>query len=169
MENKEAQPPHPHDAGKVPSFLAFLKQVPSWLRSPRLKRAEDQKTPARRQEREQLSSPIGDLYRRIDSAHPGTFSVSFAEGLCNEIDCLVDQLFSQAKSKEILAVVRDLTLARNEVVLAIDYLDPQEVDPLYRLVLRNKAILRLKNLLYEILRTRQSHGFPGPGVTRIRS
>ena len=65
---------------------------------------------------------------------------------------MIDDLLSRAKSKELLAVIHDLTIARNEVLLTIDYLDPEGVHPLYRLVLRNKAILRLKNVLHGILR-----------------
>ena len=163
MENKEAKPPQHSDRrkqpGPVPSFLESFNRAFSNLGWSRAKTLQDQKIPANIsprladiQEREQLYSPISRLYRQINNTHPGKFSLPFADGLCSELDCVIDDLLSQVKSKELLAIIHDLTIARNEVLLTIDYLDPEEVHPLYRLVLRNKAILRLKNVLHGILR-----------------
>jgi hypothetical protein len=162
MENKEAKPPQHSDRrkqpGPVPSFLKPFDRAFSKFGSPRLKTAQDREIPASLSPRladtqlEQLYSPISGLYRQISNTHPGKFGLPFADGLCSELDCVIDELLSQATSKELLAVIHDLTIARNEVLLTIDYLDPERVHPLYRLVLRNKAILRLKNVLHSILR-----------------
>jgi hypothetical protein len=163
MENKEAKSPQHSDRrkqpGPVPSFLASFDRAYSKLGSSRAKTAQSQEKPASLpqhladiQELEQLYSPISRLYQQINNTHPGKFSLPFADGLCNELDCVLDDLLSQAKSKELLAVIHDLTLARNEVMLTVDYLDLEGVHPLYRLVLRNKAILRLKDVLHGILR-----------------
>jgi len=175
MENKEAKSPQHSERrkqpGPVPSFLQSFNRAFSKLGLSRVKTVQDQKTPASisarladRQEPEQLYSPIFNLYQQINNTHPGKFSLSFADSLCNELECVIDDLLSRAKSKELLSVIHDLTIARNEVVLTIHYLDLEGVHPLYRLVLRNKAILRLKNVLHGILRNWQSDVSLSPGL-----
>jgi hypothetical protein len=151
MENQEAQSQHPEPGngpGPVRPFLASVRSAFSRLGSGFGKPAQDQGT---------LPSPIDDLYRQIQDTHPGLFSLAFADDLCSRLDCLLDDLSSQAKPQERLPFLHDLILARNEVVLTIDYLDPDEVDPLYRVVLRNQAILRLKEVLQRVRQAQQPH------------
>lgn len=162
MENQKAQSqqhPEPRNGpGPVRSFLASVRSAFARLGSGFTKPAQaNGGAPANGQERGRLPSPIDDLYRQIQSTHPRLFSLSFAGDLCSQLDCLLDDLPSRANSRERLPFLHDLVMARNEVVLTLDYLDPQEVDPLYRVVLRNQAILRLKEVLQRIRQAQQPH------------
>ena len=64
----------------------------------------------------------------------------------HELNYLPDEVF-----KEILEVSEGLTEARNELRLARFLFDVEEINAVYRLVMRNRAVLRGKHILHKIL------------------
>jgi hypothetical protein len=54
-------------------------------------------------------------------------------------------------SKDLLEVIELLTDARNELRLARFLFDVEEINPVYRLVMRNRAVLRSEHILHKVI------------------
>ena len=96
---------------------------------------------------------IQEIYQTIHASTLENFSVSLIESLLNELRAVLFHLerLPEVAFKELIAVVLGLSEARNELRLARFLFDAEEIDPIRRLLLRNKAVLRGKTILHKIL------------------
>lgn len=93
------------------------------------------------------------IYHSINRLSLNKLSLSFTSELCDSLDEIIQDLhhLPEERFKVLIAVIDSLSLARNELRLARFLFRTEEINPLYRLVLRNKATLRGKNILRKAL------------------
>jgi hypothetical protein len=95
-----------------------------------------------------------DVYQIIDASSLDQFTFSWIDSLWNDLTALVYDLehLPEAGLKELMEVIEVLTDARNELRLARFLFDVEEINPLYRLVIRNRAVLRSKDPLHKAIK-----------------
>ena len=88
-----------------------------------------------------------DVYQTLHASGLDQFRYSWVDALWNDLNALVYDLehLPAAASQELLEVIERLTEARNELRLARFLFDVEEINPVYRLVMRNRAVLRGKD------------------------
>lgn len=101
----------------------------------------------------QCCEVVRGIYATIHASGLNKFTFALIDSLYNdlktvlyELDCLPDAAF-----KVLIGVILDLGEARNELRLARFLFDVEEVNPLYRLVMRNRAVLRAERILHKVL------------------
>jgi hypothetical protein len=97
---------------------------------------------------------VGEIYQILQTASLDKFTHSWIDSLQDELRAIVHELehLPEAAFKELIGVIDGLGEARNELRLAGFLFEVEEVDPVYRLILRNKAVLRGRVLLHKTLR-----------------
>jgi hypothetical protein len=90
-----------------------------------------------------------DVYQILHASGLDQFRYSWVEAQWKDLTALVYDLeHSPAEVfNELLEVIERLTEARNELRLARFLFDVEEINPVYRLVMRNRAVLRGKDRL----------------------
>jgi hypothetical protein len=90
-----------------------------------------------------------DVYQTLRASGLDQFTYSWVEAGWEDLTTLVYDLehLPMAVSQELLEVIEKLTEARNELRLARFLFDVEEVNPVYRLIMRNRAVLRSKDRL----------------------
>jgi hypothetical protein len=93
------------------------------------------------------------IYKALAAAEPGMLTASFLEGLHNDLDAIIEHLtpLTDPDELESPAIIDGLIIARNKLDFALALFDIEEVDPLYRLVIRNKVVPRVRILLGDVL------------------
>ena len=93
------------------------------------------------------------IYQTLHTSGLGKFTFSMIDSLCNDLNAIVHQLdrLPETTFKELIAVIDGLAEARNELRLALFLFAVEEIVPLHRLVMRNRAILRGRGLLHRLL------------------
>ena len=93
------------------------------------------------------------IYQTIHSSGLYKFTFSWVDSLWKELTSVVFELehVPQETMKELLEVIERLTEARNELRLARFLFRVEEINPLYRLVMRNRAILRGERVLDKVI------------------
>lgn len=89
----------------------------------------------------------------IDQACPRGFTYSFVEDCWSDLHAVhqhLDRLPERA-FREMIQVILSLAEARNELRDALFLFDVEEINPIYRLMIRNKAMLRGKNILDRVI------------------
>jgi hypothetical protein len=91
-----------------------------------------------------------DVYQSLHTSGLDQFSYSWVEAQWEELTALVYDLEDSPSEvfNELLEVIERLTEARNELRLARFLFDVEEVNPVYRLIMRNRAVLRGKDRLH---------------------
>jgi hypothetical protein len=81
------------------------------------------------------------------------FTYSFVDAQCSDLNAVVYELdgLPEALFKELIEVIVGLGDARNELRLTRFLFDVEEINPVYRLLLRNRALLRSKRILDKVL------------------
>ena len=87
-----------------------------------------------------------DVYQTLHASSLDQFSYSWVDALWQYLTTLVYDLEHSPAEVfiELLEVLERLTEARNELRLARFLFDVEEVNPVYRLLMRNRAVLRGK-------------------------
>jgi len=95
-----------------------------------------------------------DVYQTMHSSGLYKFTYLWVDSRWNDLNSTLRELESLSKTrlKELLEVIELLTGARNELRLARFLFDVEEINPIYRLVMRNRAVLRGEHILNKAIR-----------------
>ena len=96
---------------------------------------------------------VQDVYETIRRSSLNQFTFSLIDSLWSDLHLVLYELehLPEASFRELIDVIIVLREARNELRLARFLFDVEEIDPVRRLVLRNKAVLRGKSILHKVL------------------
>src|SRR5262245_21122093 len=95
-----------------------------------------------------------DVYRTIHASGLDKFTFSWIDSWWDDLTALVFELehLPEAVLKEMLEVIESLREARNELRVARFLFDVQEIDPVYRLIMRNRAVMRGEHRLAKVVK-----------------
>ena len=95
-----------------------------------------------------------DVYQTIHTSGLYKFTYLWVDSLWNGLNSTLRQVESlpEIGLKELLEVIELLTGARNELRLARFLFDVAEINPVYRLIMRNRAVLRGEHILNKAIR-----------------
>lgn len=96
---------------------------------------------------------VRDVYETIRRSSLNQFTFSLIDSLWSDLHVVLYDLehLPEASFRELIDVIIVLREARNELRLTRFLFNVEEIDPVRRLVLRNKAVLRGKSILHEVL------------------
>ena len=96
---------------------------------------------------------VREVFQTLDQSCLDEFTHSFIDSLCNDLNGMIHELdcLPEAEFKELIEVIHRLGEARDELRLALFLFDLEEIDPLYRLLMRNRAVLRGQKILQRVL------------------
>ena len=94
-----------------------------------------------------------DVYQTIHISGLYKFTFSWVESLWEDLNAALYELeeLPQTGSKDLLEVIELLVNARNELRLARFLFDVEEINPVYRLIMRNRAVLRCEHTLHKAI------------------
>ena len=115
-------------------------------------------TPEERNDRyleHQRCEIVREIYQTLHTASLDKFTSSWIESLWDHLNTIVHELerLPETVFKEMVEVIDRLSEARNELRLARYLFDVEEINPVYRLILRNRAVLRGRDILHRTLRS----------------
>jgi hypothetical protein len=95
-----------------------------------------------------------EIYQTIDRSGLDKFTFSFIDSLWSHLNTVVRQLdrLPETEFREFVEVIAGLMEAQNELRLARFLFEVEEINAVYRLVLRNRAVLRGKRILDNVVR-----------------
>jgi len=101
-------------------------------------------------EHRELASQV---HQTIDRSGLDKFTYSFIDSLWSNLNAVVRHLdrLPEDEFREFVATINGLMEARNELRLARFLFEVEEINAVYRLVLRNRAVLRGKHILDNLL------------------
>jgi hypothetical protein len=96
---------------------------------------------------------IREVYESIHTSGLDKFTFSLIDSLWNDLNIVIPQLerLPEGAFKELLEVIEGLAEARNELRLARFLFDVEEINAIYRLMMRNRAVLRGEQILHKVL------------------
>jgi len=96
---------------------------------------------------------VREVYQAIHTSGLDKFTFSLIDSLWNDLNAALRDLefLPEAAFKELLEVIEGLTEARNELRLARFLFDVEEINAVYRLIMRNRAVLRGEHILHKVL------------------
>ena len=96
---------------------------------------------------------IREVYQNLYRSNPDKFTYSFINSLGNTLNGVIHHLerLPEAAFKELIEVIDELREAHNELRLACFLFDVEEINPLYRLIMRNRAVMRGKHRMQKSL------------------
>jgi hypothetical protein len=96
---------------------------------------------------------IRDIYQTIGKCSLRKFTFSLIDSWWNDLNAIVYDLerLPEESYKELIGVISRLTEARNDLRLARFLFSVEEINPVYRLMLRNRAVLRAHSILRKVL------------------
>jgi hypothetical protein len=99
---------------------------------------------------------VRQTYQTLRTSSLFQFTLARVEGLYRDLEAALYQMEhgSAEVSPRFLKIAESLQKARNELRLALFLFDVPEIDPLYRLVMRNRALLRGEAVLCEVIKIR---------------
>lgn len=97
---------------------------------------------------------VREIYETLQTSSLDKYTYSWMDSLRDQLNDVVHELehLPEAEFKELIEVIDDLGEARDELRLALFLFDVEEINPVYRLILRNRAVLRGRDILYKTLR-----------------
>jgi len=97
---------------------------------------------------------VREIEQTLHTAGLDKFTYAWIESFQEELHDIVHQLecLPETAFKEMIEVIDCLSEARNELRLARFLFEVEEINPVYRLILRNRAVLRGRDILYRTLR-----------------
>ena len=122
----------------------------------RFQRLRDELQNADDKELEQLYREItSDIYQSLKLMNPWSFDRTFVCVAWEDLNAVIDGLLPHMMDDEdtFVRIVDGLKAVRKELCFADSLFDVEQVDPLYRLVIRNKSALRLRYILDTILQS----------------
>ena len=109
---------------------------------------------ANREYREQQYCEIvREVYQILETSSLDKFTYPMIHSLWNTLSDVIHQLerLYEAAFKEMIEVIEGLSEARNELRLSCFLFDVEEINPLHRLIMRNRAVRRGKQQLQKML------------------
>ena len=96
---------------------------------------------------------VREVYQAIHTSGLDKFTFSLIDALWNDLNLVLHDLerLPGATFKELMEVSEGLSEARNELRLARFLFDVEEINAVYRLIMRNRAVLRGEHILHKIL------------------
>ena len=96
---------------------------------------------------------IRDVHQTIDGSSLSEFTLSLVDSLWKALNVVVQSLerLPEESFEALMEVIVSLREARNELRLASFLFDVEEINPVYRLVMRNRAVLRGQEILRKSL------------------
>jgi len=94
-----------------------------------------------------------EVYQTIHTSGLDKFTFSLIDSLWNDLNATLRDLefLPEAAFKGLMEVIEGLTEARNELRLARFLFSVEEINAVYRLVMRNRAVLRSEHILHRVL------------------
>jgi hypothetical protein len=102
---------------------------------------------------------VRGAYQTIQTSSLDKFTFARVDALWNELNTVLYELdrLPEESFKEMIEVIARLSEARDELRLARFLFDVEEINPIYRLILRNKAVLRSGRILDKVLHAWPAH------------
>ena len=96
---------------------------------------------------------VRGIYETIHTSNLDKFTFARIDSLYDDLNAVVQELdrLPEETFKELIGVILGLSEARNELRLARFLFDVEEINPVYRLVMRNRAVLRAEHILHKVL------------------
>lgn len=96
---------------------------------------------------------VSEMCQSLHRSSLNQFTYSFIDTRYNDLNAVVYALerLPEASFKELIEVIGRLGEARNELRLARFLFDVEEINSVYRLILRNRALLRSEKILDKVL------------------
>ena len=96
---------------------------------------------------------VSEAQTVLQTAGLEVFTVSFIASLWSKLEEVIQSLdnLPESKFRKLVEVIDGLREVRNGLQLACYLFDVEEIPPLYRLILRNRAVLRSRQKLEKIL------------------
>jgi hypothetical protein len=93
------------------------------------------------------------VYQAIHTSGLDKFTFSLIDSLWTDLMLIIYELERLPRSKfnDLLEVSEGLTEAGNELRLARFLFDVEEINAVYRLIMRNRAVLRSERILHKVL------------------
>jgi hypothetical protein len=94
-----------------------------------------------------------EVYQAIHTSGLDKFTFSLIDSLWNDLMLIIYELERLPRSKfnDLLEVSEGLTEAGNELRLARFLFEVEEINAVYRLIMRNRAVLRSERILHKVL------------------
>ena len=106
-----------------------------------------------------LCERVWEIYQTLDASAVSTFTPSRIESWWQDLSTIAYTLTNLPEPviKDFLLVIERLHQARNELRHARFVFDVEEIPSLYRLLLRNRAVLEAKELLRTVVHNWPAH------------
>jgi hypothetical protein len=97
---------------------------------------------------------VREMHQTIHQSGLDKFTFPLIDSLCNDLNAVVYDLdhLPEESFKELIEVIAGLSEARNDLRLARFLFEVEEIQPVYRLIMRNRAVLRGKRILHKVLK-----------------
>ena len=97
---------------------------------------------------------VREIYQFLSTASLATFNYSRIDSLSAELNEILHALerLPEGVFKDLIQVIDSLSEARNELRLARFLFDVEEINAVYRLMMRNRSVLRARDILQKTLR-----------------
>jgi len=101
----------------------------------------------------QICERVREVYQTLQSCGTANFTYLWVNSLLNNLVDVIHHLqrLPEPIFKQMIEVIDGLGEARNELRLSLFLFDLEEIDPIRRLVMRNRAVLRGKRILQKML------------------
>jgi hypothetical protein len=108
---------------------------------------------------------VRGVYQTMQSSGLYKFTFAPVDSMWNQLNTVIYELdrLPEESFKEMIEVIARLSEARDELRLARFLFDVEEINRVYRLILRNKAVLRCKRILDKAL-----HAWPTSGGKQLQ-
>jgi hypothetical protein len=96
---------------------------------------------------------VRQICETLDTSSLDRFTFSLIDSLWDVLNHILHELeqLPEAVFKELIEVIESLSEARNELRLARFLFELEEINALHRLILRNRAVLRGRDILHKML------------------
>jgi hypothetical protein len=93
------------------------------------------------------------VYSTVHQSTLDKFTYSFINSLCKDLQAVIHRLdrLPEVSFQKMVYIIHCLSEARNELRLARFLFDVEEISPIYRLMMRNRAVMRGKQILSNTL------------------
>jgi hypothetical protein len=108
---------------------------------------------------------VRGVYQNIHTSSLDKFTFAWVHSLWNQLNSVIYELdrLPEETFREMIEVITRLSEARDELRLARFLFDVEEINQVYRLILRNKAVLRGMRILDKAL-----HVWPASGGKNLQ-
>jgi hypothetical protein len=96
---------------------------------------------------------VREICQSLHRSSLSQFTYAFVDARCRDLNAVVYELdgLREASFRDLIEVIGGLGDARHELRLARFLFDVEEINPVYRLILRNRALLRTEKILDKVL------------------